>query len=27
VLADDERATNIMVCVSRARSGEIVIDR
>jgi phthalate 4,5-dioxygenase reductase component len=27
VLADDERATNIMVCVSRARSGELVIDR
>jgi phthalate 4,5-dioxygenase reductase subunit len=27
VLADDERASNIMVCVSRARSGEIVIDR
>jgi len=27
VLADDERAGNIMVCVSRARSGEIVIDR
>ena len=27
VLADDERATNIMVCVSRARSDEIVIDR
>jgi phthalate 4,5-dioxygenase reductase subunit len=26
-LADDERATNIMVCVSRARSGELVIDR
>ena len=27
VLADDERATNIMVCVSRARSDVIVIDR
>ena len=27
VLADDERASNIMVCVSRARSSEIVIDR
>jgi phthalate 4,5-dioxygenase reductase subunit len=27
VLADDERAGNIMVCVSRARSDEIVIDR
>jgi phthalate 4,5-dioxygenase reductase subunit len=27
VLADDERASNIMVCVSRARSDEIVIDR
>jgi phthalate 4,5-dioxygenase reductase subunit len=27
VLADDERAGNIMVCVSRARGGEIVIDR
>jgi phthalate 4,5-dioxygenase reductase component len=27
VLADDERASNIMVCVSRARAGEIVIDR
>ena len=27
VLADDERATNIMVCVSRARSDELVIDR
>jgi len=27
VLADDERAGNIMVCVSRARSGELVIDR
>jgi phthalate 4,5-dioxygenase reductase subunit len=27
VLADDERATNLMVCVSRARSDEIVIDR
>ena len=27
VLGDDERAGNIMVCVSRARSDEIVIDR
>jgi phthalate 4,5-dioxygenase reductase subunit len=27
VLADDEHATNIMVCVSRARSDEIVIER
>src|SRR5215467_15211610 len=27
VLADDERAGNIMVCVSRAHSDEIVIDR
>jgi len=27
VLSDDERARNIMVCVSRARSGELVIDR
>jgi phthalate 4,5-dioxygenase reductase subunit len=27
VLADDERAANIMVCVSRARGDEIVIDR
>ena len=27
VLGDDERAANIMVCVSRARSDEIVIDR
>jgi phthalate 4,5-dioxygenase reductase subunit len=27
VLADDERATNIMVCVSRARSDELVIER
>ena len=27
VLADDERASNIMVCVSRARCGELVIDR
>jgi phthalate 4,5-dioxygenase reductase subunit len=27
VLADDERAHNIMVCVSRARSDELVIDR
>jgi phthalate 4,5-dioxygenase reductase subunit len=27
VLADDERASNIMVCVSRARGGELVIDR
>jgi len=27
VLAADERASNIMVCVSRARSDEIVIDR
>src|SRR5690348_1191324 len=27
VLADDERASNIMVCVSRARSGDLVIDR
>jgi phthalate 4,5-dioxygenase reductase subunit len=27
VLADDERAGNIMVCVSRARSDELVIDR
>lgn len=27
VLADDERASNIMVCVSRARGGDIVIDR
>jgi phthalate 4,5-dioxygenase reductase subunit len=26
VLADDERTTNIMVCVSRARGGELVID-
>jgi phthalate 4,5-dioxygenase reductase component len=27
VLADDERGRNIMVCVSRARSPELVIDR
>ena len=27
VLGDDERAANIMVCVSRARSDELVIDR
>jgi phthalate 4,5-dioxygenase reductase subunit len=27
VLADDERASNIMVCVSRARCPELVIDR
>ena len=27
VLADDERATNIMLCVSRAHSDELVIDR
>jgi phthalate 4,5-dioxygenase reductase subunit len=27
VLADDERATNIMLCVSRALSDELVIDR
>ncbi len=27
VLADDERAGNLLVCVSRARSGELVIDR
>jgi phthalate 4,5-dioxygenase reductase subunit len=27
VLADDERASNIMVCVSRARGHELVIDR
>jgi phthalate 4,5-dioxygenase reductase subunit len=27
VLADDERGSNIMVCVSRARSDELVIDR
>jgi len=27
VLADDERARNIMVCVSRARGDELVIDR
>ncbi|MDQ6619829.1 MAG: PDR/VanB family oxidoreductase [Pseudomonadota bacterium] len=27
VLTDDEQATNIMVCISRARSDEIVIDR
>ena len=27
VLTDNERATNIMVCVSRARCGELVIDR
>src|SRR3984957_9013052 len=27
VLGDDERARNIMVCVSRARSDELVIDR
>jgi phthalate 4,5-dioxygenase reductase subunit len=27
VLADDERATSIMVCVSRARTDELVIDR
>ncbi len=27
VLADDERAGNIMVCVSRARSDELVIER
>jgi phthalate 4,5-dioxygenase reductase subunit len=26
VLADDEKATNIMVCISRARSPELVID-
>ena len=26
VLADSERADNIMICVSRARSGELVID-
>jgi len=26
VLTDDEQATNIMVCISRARSPEIVID-
>jgi phthalate 4,5-dioxygenase reductase subunit len=26
VLTDDERADNIMVCVSRARSPELVID-
>ena len=27
VLMDDEKATQIMICVSRARSPEIVIDR
>jgi phthalate 4,5-dioxygenase reductase subunit len=27
VLAEEERATNVMLCVSRARSAEIVIDR
>jgi phthalate 4,5-dioxygenase reductase subunit len=27
VLAEEERAANIMLCVSRARSPEIVIDR
>ena len=27
VLADSERADNIMICVSRARSDELVIDR
>jgi phthalate 4,5-dioxygenase reductase component len=27
VLSDDERARNIMVCVSRARGDELVIDR
>ena len=27
VLAESERADNIMICVSRARSGELVIDR
>jgi phthalate 4,5-dioxygenase reductase subunit len=27
VLADDERGRNIMICVSRARSDELVIDR
>jgi phthalate 4,5-dioxygenase reductase subunit len=27
VLADDERARNIMVCVSRARGDELTIDR
>jgi phthalate 4,5-dioxygenase reductase component len=27
VLGDDERANNIMICVSRARSDELVIDR
>lgn len=26
VLSDDEKATNIMVCVSRARGGELVLD-
>jgi phthalate 4,5-dioxygenase reductase component len=27
VLSDDERARNIMVCISRALSDELVIDR
>ena len=26
VLRDDEKATQIMVCVSRAKSGELVLD-
>jgi phthalate 4,5-dioxygenase reductase subunit len=26
VLSDDQKASNIMICVSRARSGELVLD-